>query len=279
MAIAKNSSSEKTLSAKEIASVSALKLVDNRTNQVVQTFAPTSFEKNTLAKEVDSIVEQLAEKFDKPMVPARIGENGKLLPGQSRIILDEKALKTSLLQATAFDKEIALPIQESVPNVSQESLTSVQQKVIGSYKTTFNPAVPGRSNNIALSAKAINQVILGPGDRFYFNLVVGERTVERGYQKAMEIVNKEFVEGIGGGICQTSSTLYNAVEKAGLEIIELHHHSKAVGYVPKDKDATVSWGGKDFKFLNNKNYPVIIKTIMDNKKGSIEVQLLAAVKK
>ncbi|PLS14808.1 vancomycin resistance protein [Bacillus sp. M6-12] len=277
MTMAKNSASEKALSAKAMAG-SALNLIDSRTKDVVETFAPKSFEKEILAKEVDSLVGQMADKFDKPMIPARIGENGKLIPGQNRIVLDEEALKASLLEASVFDKEIALPIQESAPNVSQEALTSVQQKVIGSYKTKFNPAVPGRSYNIALSAKAINQIVLGPGDRFYFNLIVGERSVERGYQKAMEIVNKEFVEGIGGGICQTSSTLYNAVERAGLEIIELHHHSKTVGYVPEGKDATVSWGGNDFKFLNNKEYPIIVKTIMDGKRGSLEVQLLAAVK-
>jgi vancomycin resistance protein YoaR len=132
--------------------------------------------------------------------------------------------------------------------------------------------------NIALSANAIDQIVLGPGDRFYFNQTVGERTPARGYQKAMEIVNKEFVEGIGGGICQTSSTLYNAVAQAGLEIIELHHHSKEVGYVPINKDATVSWNGYDFKFMNSKDHPVIIKTMTDLTNGSLQVQIIEAVK-
>ncbi|HZH59227.1 MAG TPA: VanW family protein, partial [Metabacillus sp.] len=85
-----------------------------------------------------------------------------------------------------------------------------------------------------------------------------------------------FVEGIGGGICQTSSTLYNAVAEAGLEIIELHSHSRSVGYVPAGRDATVSWGGPDFKFMNNKDFPVMIKTIVNKQSGSIEVQILAS---
>lgn len=176
----------------------------------------------------------------------------------------------------AFQREVNVPIIESVPNVTAKTAANVDQTLLASYKTKFNSSVTGRTTNIALSASEIDQIILGPGDRFYYNLIVGERTEARGYQKAMEILNKELVEGIGGGICQTSSTLYNAVDQAGLEIIELNHHSKEVGYVPKDRDATVSYGGKDFKFLNNKDYPVLLKVIVNKTIGTIEVQVRAA---
>jgi vancomycin resistance protein YoaR len=249
-------------------------LVHPTSGEVVQTFKPTV---NPNTEEYDKTLKKfagdLADQVDQPMVPAKLN-NGQLTKGENRVVLDETKLVDTLKNIRAFDKTITLPLEENPPNVSQETINGINEVVIGSYKTTFNASVTGRSNNIDLSANAINQIVLGPGDRFYYNLIVGERTVERGYQEALEIVNGEFVEGIGGGICQTSSTLYNAVLNAGLEIIEVHSHSKHVGYVPVGKDATVSWGGPDFKFMNNKDYPVMIKTIVNN--GSIEIQVLAS---
>ena len=90
--------------------------------------------------------------------------------------------------------------------------------------------------------------------------MVGERTEARGYQPAYEIINKELVMGIGGGICQTSSTLFNAVDQIGIRITERHHHSLNIGYVPTGRDATVSYGTLDFKFQNTSGIPFLIKT-------------------
>lgn len=277
--IANNAVSAKAVSAKEIAFNQEFALIDNRDGSKVTTFIPSNYkEKDKHEAAMQTLVTQMAEKYDQPMTPSKVTADGKLVPGQNRVVLDEEALMNNLMNLSAFNHEISLPITETAPNITQEALNGAKQSIIGSYKTVFNPSVAGRSTNIELSSNTIDQIVLGPGDRFYFNLVVGERTPARGYQKALEIVNKEFVEGIGGGICQTSSTLYNAVAKAGLEIIELHHHSKEVGYVPLNQDATVSWGGKDFKFMNNKDYPVIIKTITDQKNGNLEVQILSATK-
>lgn len=252
----------------------SVNLIHPKSQEIIYSFKPTlNPNPEESEKELNKLAGELADQLDQPMVPVKL-TNGQLTEGMSRVVLDEGKLIDSLKNIRALEKTIVLPLQENAPNVTQETIKGIDEVVIGSYKTTFNANVKGRSHNIALSANAINQIILGPGDRFYYNLVVGERTVERGYQKALEIVNKEFVEGIGGGICQTSSTLYNAVANAGLEIIEVHSHSKSVGYVPQGKDATVSWGGPDFKFMNNKDYPVMIKTIVNN--GSIEVQVLAS---
>ncbi|MGM0919931.1 MAG: VanW family protein [Bacillota bacterium] len=276
--MANNAVSAKAVSSKAMEVNREFALIDSRDGSTVTTFIPAADkDKEQHEKDMKALVRQMADKFDQPMTPSKV-KDGKLFPGQSRVVLDEEALLNQLLNLSAFNQEIPLPITETAPNITQEALNGAKQTVIGSYKTTFNPSVAGRSTNIAISSNAINEIVLGPGDRFYFNLIVGERTPARGYQKALEIVNKEFVEGIGGGICQTSSTLYNAVAKAGLEIIELHHHSKAVGYVPINQDATVSWGGYDFKFMNNKDYPVIIKSITDQKSGTLEVQIIAASK-
>ncbi|MCD7033556.1 VanW family protein [Metabacillus sp. GX 13764] len=247
-----------------------VQLLDERSGKVMATYNPNDKSQN--AKELAA---ELADKIDQPMVPARLDSAGNVTGGKSRVVLDEKETAKRLNDIKAFDKEIILPIQETKPTVANVP-ASAMNKVIGSYKTTFNASITGRTENIAISAKEINNVILGPGDRFYFNLVVGDRTEARGYQKALEIVNKEYKEGIGGGVCQTSSTLYNAVDKAGLEMLELHHHSKHVGYVPEGRDATVAYGFKDFKFMNNKDYPVKLKAAVDKKAGWIEIQVLAA---
>ncbi|RFU60516.1 VanW family protein [Bacillus sp. V59.32b] len=250
-----------------------LVLIDSRNGAELQKLKASAIRNTENAEETAS---QLEVKFDRPMIPAKLRSNGQLNPGQSRVVIDKKVLMKEFENFKAFQREIKVPISETAPNVKAGTIANIDQALLGSFVTKFNPSVTGRSSNIALSAQEINQIILGPGDRFYFNRIVGERTVQRGYQKAMEIVNKEFVEGIGGGICQTSSTLYNAIDRAGLKIIELHHHSKEVGYVAKDRDATVSFGGKDFKFMNNKDYPVLIKTNTNRQNGTLEVQVRAA---
>ncbi|WP_338776475.1 VanW family protein [Metabacillus sp. FJAT-52054] len=250
-----------------------VELIDSRTNDVLYTYDSSNGD-----IDADSIADDLAKKIDQPMVPAKLGANGQFSAGQKRVVLDEEKTSGMLQNLSAYESRITLPIEESVPNVKAEDISGITNQVIGEYKTDFNPAVKGRVHNIKLSSNAINNIVLGPGDRFYYNLIVGERTEARGFQKALEIVNKEFVEGVGGGICQTSSTLYNAVENAGLEIIELHHHSKQVGYVPKDKDATVSWGGPDFKFENSKDFPVLIRSTVDEVNGAMTIQILSAVK-
>lgn len=250
-----------------------LVLIDSRDGTEIQKVKASSLKSKEYT---ENLAAELEAKYDKPMIPAKLGADGKLKEGQVRVVLDKEAFIQELTTVKALQKVIEVPITETAPNITAEAIANIDQVLLGSYTTKFNPNIIGRSRNIELSAQEINQIILGPGDRFYFNLVVGERTPERGYQKAMEIVNHEFVEGIGGGICQTSSTLYNAIDKAGLGILELHHHSKAVGYVPQNRDATVSWGGKDLKFMNNKEYPVMIKTIVNKQNGTIEVQVRAA---
>ena len=252
-----------------------LVLLDSRDGSVIQTLQPGTYRNEGAAAQ---IAYSLAAKYDRPMIPARLSQGNKVEGGRSRIILNSEELAEELRNLKAFKREITVPITETGPNVNAKTAAALGETMIADFTTSFDASKKGRTRNIELSAQAINDLILGPGDRFYYNLVVGERTEARGYQKALEIVNKEFVEGIGGGICQTSSTLYNAVDKAGLEILELHHHSKSVGYVPEKRDATVSYGGYDFKFMNNKKYPVLLKVLVDSEKGKITVQLWSSSK-
>lgn len=157
-----------------------------------------------------------------------------------------------------MNRPIVLPVNQRLPKLTTEQCQRLMQKRLASYTTWFNPRNKNRSHNILLSTKAIDHWIVLPGEEFSFNRVVGQRTTKRGYRQAKVIVRGEFSEGIGGGICQTSSTLFNSVDKAGLEITRRYSHSRRVTYVPKQRDAAVSWGGLDFCFRNQLNEPVVI---------------------
>lgn len=122
---------------------------------------------------------------------------------------------------------------------------------LGDYTTYFNPQDGQRTNNVRLAAMALDNRLIPPGEVFSFNEVVGERTVATGYSPAIVFVNQSMVKDIGGGICQDSSTLYQAVLQANLSIEERHTHSLPVSYVIRGQDATVSYGILDFRFRNN----------------------------
>ncbi|HWQ89026.1 MAG TPA: VanW family protein, partial [Desulfitobacteriaceae bacterium] len=121
---------------------------------------------------------------------------------------------------------------------------------ISQYTTYFDSTLVNRTQNILLAAEALNGKILAPGERFSFNESVGKRTAEAGYKEAPIISEGAFIPAIGGGVCQVSSTLFNAVILAHLEILERHHHSLPINYVPPGQDATVSYPSLDFKFRN-----------------------------
>ena len=135
---------------------------------------------------------------------------------------------------------------------------------ISEFTTKFDKKSFGRAENIRLSANAINQKEIKPGETFSFNNTVGPTNKQNGYKKAKIFVKGKKQTGYGGGVCQVSSTLYNAVLAANLEVIERHSHSKKVYYVDQDKDAATSYGGIDFKFNNNKDYTIKIISYIYN---------------
>lgn len=159
--------------------------------------------------------------------------------------------------------------QKSIPDNKQEAS---EETVIGSYQTTILDTDSCRVRNIRIAAQEINRYALQPGEIFSFNDVVGRRVPENGYKKAKIIVKGKREEGTGGGVCQLSTTLYNAVENSGLEVVERHSHSKDVHYVPHGRDATVVYGSKDFKFRNSMSYPVQIRARVKN--GTVSVSIL-----
>lgn len=137
---------------------------------------------------------------------------------------------------------------------------------IGEYTTSFSQNDTGRLNNMKLASKKINGTVLQPKEQFSFNRTVGERSSSLGWSESTVIVNKHYVKGIGGGICQISSTLFNAVDNSNLQVVERHPHSLPVSYVPTGRDATVAYGSLDFKFKNNLNQPISIFIIVSGTK-------------
>jgi vancomycin resistance protein YoaR len=133
---------------------------------------------------------------------------------------------------------------------------------IASFVTTVSQSDLNRVHNISLASSALDGTLVKPYDDFSFNGVVGAAGAEQGYKPAPVILDGQLVEGIGGGICQVSSTLYNAILLADLHVVERANHSLVVGYLPPGMDATVAYGWRDLKFLNNKDHAVWIRTFI-----------------
>jgi vancomycin resistance protein YoaR len=170
-----------------------------------------------------------------------------------------------------LNQPLQVPTHVVYPELTVQELRQLKGKSLASYTTHYNKNMYNRAHNVELSAKAIDHHVVMPGEVFSFNEVVGKRTVARGYRKSKIIVKGEYSEGIGGGICQTSSTLFNSIDRANLQIVERISHSRQVPYVPKKRDATVSWGGPDFKFKNTYDQPILI--VSKAKGGNLTVQI------
>ncbi|WP_129596148.1 VanW family protein [Anaerophilus nitritogenes] len=178
-----------------------------------------------------------------------------------------ESFKNTKLQEDIY---IQLPISNISPKISAESLSMIQD-LLGEYETTFNASSTSRTENIRLSSQAINGTILMPTEVFSFNEIVGPRSKEKGYQGAIVIFEGEFVEGLGGGVCQTSSTLYNAVLLSNLDIVQRVKHTIPSTYVPKGRDATVSYGVLDFKFKNSTANPIYIESYVSGNKVKFRI--------
>lgn len=173
----------------------------------------------------------------------------------------EKAYKYLMEDWERADCQIAMDIVELTPKGSVEQLSAVKD-VIGSYSTSYSTSGAERSANVANGCRLINGTVVYPGDEFSTYDLVAPYTYENGYYPAGSYVSGKVVDSLGGGICQVSTTLYNAVLLAELEVTERHNHSMIVTYVEPSADAAVAESaGKDFRFKNNTNYPIYIEGI------------------
>jgi len=219
-------------------------------------------------REVNSLVRRLAAELAQPPRDAFIDpQSGEIVPEMPGWQLDGPLTVERIMKAPASSKVLPVLIQLD-PEISTAHLNSIRDE-IGAYRTWIGGG-GNRAANIILATTSLNNYLLLPGEIFSFNAANGPRTAERGYRPAPVIVGHTVVPGLGGGVCQVSTTLYNAVLRANLEVVERYPHSQPVGYVPPGMDATVA-DTLDFRFRNNSDRLIMIRA--SNWNGSIDIRV------
>ena len=238
------------------------------------------FKKNILAdssfNEIkrDKVITNLGKEIFKSPVDAHaiISGDGSVKIADSEIgrYLDLNETKT-LLDGDLLEKEkIQLPVYKTEPKIYSNYFDGID-KVLGDFSTDYSSSINNRKENIKIASSKFNNLKLNPGDEISFNELVGEITEETGFKSATVIVGGEYESGIGGGICQVSTTLYNSLILSDLEILERHNHSRPINYVDLGTDAAVASGYKDLKFKNNTNNPILILADADGNKLNFKV--------
>ena len=211
--------------------------------------------------------------FEDPLDATYTISNHRLIFTESHpgVKLNEREVK-QVIKEHKNSKSFRIPAKIIEPNVSTESLKdSIVGDELGSFSSDYSSSSADRAHNIFLASSKINGYVLAPGEEFSYNDVVGPRTVERGFKTANVYVGNTVQPGIGGGICQVSSTLFNAAVFADLEITERRNHSLPVSYVPMGRDATVSYGAIDFKFKNSTSKPIEIRVTCEGRKNVVSI--------
>ena len=193
------------------------------------------------------------------------------------IIPEKLGVKIDSMEAKAIIDEtpgdvVRIPAIITPPEVTAEKINAeLFPHLLATYQTTYTASNISRSHNVSLASQNISNCVLAPGDVFSYNDTVGPRTAERGFREAGVYVGNKVEQGLGGGICQVSSTLFNAVVLADLEIVYRMSHSLPVSYVPLGRDATVSYGSIDFKFANNTGAPIKIIASAVNGRNTVSI--------
>lgn len=212
---------------------------------------------------MDAKLAEIAEEFDREAEDSTVTrKNGKFIITEEKdgLKMDkEKTIEavTAVLD-TRMSGEAMIAAEVTKAEVTAEDNEHVTD-LIGTYYTTFNNSDRNRNTNLAVGCNYINGTILAPGEVFSANIELGSQTAAGGYKMAGVYNNGKVEQGMAGGVCQVTTTLYNAALMAELEIVERHPHSMTVGYVPLGRDAAVAGNYKDLKFRNNTEYPIMIE--------------------
>lgn len=193
---------------------------------------------------------------------------------------DVKAAE-STWSAAAIGDTVSIPVTVTVPDVTTESLQALLfRDVLGAQETFYYTYDSNRCNNLHLAISKLDGLILNPGEEFSYNDVIGQRTEEAGFMSAGAYDDGQVVQEIGGGVCQISSTLYSACLYSQLEILERTNHYFKVDYLDYSMDATVSWPSPNFRFRNNRDYPIKIHAFYNdehdsyNHQGGVRIEIL-----
>jgi vancomycin resistance protein YoaR len=225
-------------------------------------------------EKIDSIIDEVNSEPIEPIVVfnPEAKEMFKLENGINGVCVDKDELYKKIDEAFLTSKNITveIPVEEKACQSSGEDLIK-NTKLRSSFSTNYASSDAGRKNNVKRALAFFNGMVIIPGQEVSFNEATGEKTAENGYQKAKVILNGVYVEGYGGGACQSSTTLYNALILSDLEILEVNPHSLPVSYVPLAFDAMVSEGYSDLRFKNNLEYPIYIKTWGDDTNAYVNI--------
>ena len=234
--------------------INALNIKDNPLELITTTSSPTEINLDAIYNEVHK--EPIDAYYTQNPYVIHPSENGT----DFAISLDEAK---NLL--TEEKDEYIIPLKTLYPNVTTNMIgTEAFPDLLSEFSTRYSASNRNRTTNLILAANKINGTVLMPGETFSYNKIVGERTIQAGYKEAPIYVSGRVEDGIGGGICQITTTLYNAVLYANLDIVERSNHQFIPSYAGASRDATVVYGAIDFKFKNNRAYPIKITCSVSN---------------
>lgn len=192
--------------------------------------------------------------------------------GNKGLLVNRQELYNKINDAITTGKSttIEIPVQEITPeNTLEDFIKEISLRA--KFTTDYSKSSPDRKNNISLALSRFNGMIVEPNEEISFNNITGPRTIENGYKNAKIIVGGKYVSGVGGGVCQASTTLYNALIRADIEILQVNHHSLPASYVPLSFDAMVSEGYADLRFKNIFDTPIFIKTYCTDTTVNVEI--------
>lgn len=235
--------------------------IENIKNKIQDlTYASSKIELVTVAKDPDAIdIDKIHNEIYKEPVNAYYTTNPYVVyPHENGVDFNISVDEAKAMLNDVKD-EYEIPLKYTAPSVTTNMIgTEAFPDLLAKFSTNYNARDTDRTTNLRLAAEKINGTVLMPGETFSYNTVVGERTIAAGYKEAAMYQNGEVVDGLGGGICQISTTLYNAVLYSNLEIVERRNHQFVPSYAAAGRDATVVYGSIDFRFKNTRNYPVKI---------------------
>ena len=203
-------------------------------------------------------IKKIHEEIYKEPVDAYYTQNPfTIYPSENGLDFNVSIDEAKNIIGDGTNTEYTIPLKVLYPNVTTNMIgTEAFPDLLSSYSTKYAASNKDRTTNLRLAANKINGTVLMPGETFSYNKVVGARTIAAGYKEAPIYVSGKVVDGLGGGICQITSTLYNAVVYANLEVTQRSNHQFVPSYVTASRDATVVYGAIDFQFKNNRNYPI-----------------------
>ncbi len=227
---------------------------------------------------MDSKLDEIIKEVERESVRASLvfqpneEEVFKVDPGQNAVIVNRDKLYEDIDLALKNSKkvEIEIPIIEIENEIDLDELKN-SVGLRSAFSTSYATSSADRKNNVKRALEAFNGLVVEPGQSVSFNETTGARTVENGYKSAHIIVGGVYVDGVGGGVCQASTTLYNALILADVDVLSVNHHSLPASYVPLSFDAMVSGSYSDLVFKNNFDFPLYIKTFSDSQKVGVEI--------